>query len=30
MNFRSAGVIVKDEGDGGSKAAGFLAERKFI
>jgi electron transfer flavoprotein beta subunit len=27
---RSAGVIVKDEGDGGSKAAGFLAERKFI
>jgi electron transfer flavoprotein beta subunit len=27
---RSAGVIVKDEGDGGSKAAGFLAGRKFI
>ena len=27
---RSAGVIVKDEGDGGSNAAGFLAERKFI
>jgi electron transfer flavoprotein beta subunit len=25
-----AGVIVKDEGDGGAKAAGFLAERKFI
>jgi electron transfer flavoprotein beta subunit len=27
---RTAGVIVKDEGDGGAKAAGFLAERKFI
>ena len=27
---RSAGVIVKDEGDGGSKAAAFLAGRKFI
>ena len=27
---RSAGVVVKDEGDGGSKAAGFLAGRKFI
>jgi electron transfer flavoprotein beta subunit len=27
---RQAGVIVKDEGDGGSKAAGFLAGRKFI
>jgi electron transfer flavoprotein beta subunit len=27
---RAAGVIVKDEGDGGSKVAGFLAERKFI
>jgi len=27
---RQAGVIVKDEGDGGAKAAGFLAERKFI
>jgi electron transfer flavoprotein beta subunit len=27
---RQAGVILKDEGDGGSKAAGFLAERKFI
>ena len=27
---RAAGVIVKDDGDGGSKAAGFLAERKFI
>jgi electron transfer flavoprotein beta subunit len=27
---RSAGVVVKDEGDGGSKAASFLAERKFI
>ncbi len=27
---RQAGVIVKDEGDGGSKAAGFLADRKFI
>jgi electron transfer flavoprotein beta subunit len=26
---RAAGVVVKDEGDGGSKAAGFLAERKF-
>ena len=25
-----AGVIVKDEGDGGASAAGFLAERKFI
>ena len=25
-----AGVVVKDEGDGGVKAAGFLAERKFI
>ena len=24
------GVVVKDEGDGGTKAAGFLAERKFI
>ena len=24
------GTIVKDEGDGGIKAAGFLAERKFI
>ena len=24
------GVVVKDEGDGGAKAAGFLAERKFI
>jgi electron transfer flavoprotein beta subunit len=27
---RDAGVVVKDEGDGGSQAAGFLAERKFI
>ena len=27
---RTAGVIVKDEGDGGTKAAGFLAGRKFI
>jgi electron transfer flavoprotein beta subunit len=27
---RAAGVIVKDEGDGGVKAAAFLAERKFI
>ena len=27
---RQAGVIVKDDGDGGTKAAGFLAERKFI
>ena len=27
---RTAGVIVKDDGDGGTKAAGFLAERKFI
>ena len=27
---RAAGVVVKDEGDGGRKAAAFLAERKFI
>jgi electron transfer flavoprotein beta subunit len=27
---RQAGQIVTDEGDGGTKAAGFLAERKFI
>src|ERR1700749_978678 len=27
---RQAGVVVKDEGDGGTKAAGFLAGRKFI
>jgi electron transfer flavoprotein beta subunit len=27
---RTAGVVVKDDGDGGTKAAGFLAERKFI
>jgi electron transfer flavoprotein beta subunit len=27
---RAAGVMVKDEGDGGVKAAEFLAERKFI
>ncbi len=27
---RQAGTIVTDEGDGGSKAAGFLAARKFI
>jgi electron transfer flavoprotein beta subunit len=27
---RAAGVVVKDEGDGGSNAAAFLAERKFI
>ena len=27
---RAAGVVVKDEGDGGDKAAGFLTERKFI
>ena len=26
----AGGVVVKDEGDGGVKAAGFLAERKFI
>jgi len=25
-----AGVIVKDEGDGGVEAGDFLAERKFI
>ena len=24
------GVVVKDEGDGGTKVAAFLAERKFI
>jgi electron transfer flavoprotein beta subunit len=28
--LRAAGVVVKDEGDGGIKAAAFLAERKFI
>ena len=27
---RAAGVIVKDEGDGGTQVAAFLAERKFI
>jgi electron transfer flavoprotein beta subunit len=27
---RAAGVVVTDEGDGGAKVAGFLAERKFI
>src|SRR5215469_13089688 len=27
---RQAGVVVKDEGDGGTKVAAFLAERKFI
>jgi electron transfer flavoprotein beta subunit len=27
---RAAGVVVKDEGDGGTKAAAFLADRKFI
>jgi electron transfer flavoprotein beta subunit len=27
---RQAGEIVKDEGDGGNKLAGFLVERKFI
>ena len=27
---RAAGVIVTDDGDGGAKAAAFLAERKFI
>jgi electron transfer flavoprotein beta subunit len=27
---RAAGVMVKDEGDGGAKVAAFLAERKFI
>jgi electron transfer flavoprotein beta subunit len=27
---RQAGVIVKDDGDGGVKAAEFLAARKFI
>jgi electron transfer flavoprotein beta subunit len=27
---RQAGVTVADEGDGGSRLAGFLAERKFI
>ncbi|MEU5100660.1 electron transfer flavoprotein subunit beta, partial [Streptomyces sp. NPDC020996] len=27
---RSAGTIVKDEGEGGKQLAAFLAERKFI
>ena len=27
---RQAGTVTKDEGDGGTKAAGFLAEQKFI
>jgi electron transfer flavoprotein beta subunit len=27
---RQAGTVVKDEGDGGSRVAGFLAENKFI
>ena len=27
---RAAGVVVKDEGDGGAAVAAFLAERKFI
>ncbi len=28
--LKQAGTIVPDDGDGGVKAAGFLAERKFI
>jgi electron transfer flavoprotein beta subunit len=27
---RGAGVVIKDEGEGGVAAAAFLAERKFI
>jgi electron transfer flavoprotein beta subunit len=27
---RQAGTVVKDEGDGGTKAAEFLAAQKFI
>jgi electron transfer flavoprotein beta subunit len=27
---RAAGTVVKDEGDGGTKVAAFLTERKFI
>ena len=27
---RQAGTVVKDEGDGGAKAAGYLASQKFI
>jgi electron transfer flavoprotein beta subunit len=27
---RAAGVVVKDEGDGGTRAASFLAEQKFV
>ncbi|MFI8849598.1 electron transfer flavoprotein subunit beta/FixA family protein [Streptomyces sp. NPDC053499] len=27
---RTAGTVVKDEGDGGKQLAGFLAERKFV
>ncbi len=27
---RAAGTVVKDEGDGGAKAAEFLATQKFI
>ena len=27
---RAAGQVVKDEGDGGTTVAAFLAERKFI
>ncbi|KII00124.1 electron transfer flavoprotein subunit beta [Streptomonospora alba] len=27
---RAAGTVVKDEGDGGAKAAEFLAEKKFV
>lgn len=27
---RTAGTIVKDEGEGGKQLAGFLAEQKFI
>ncbi|GAB3455104.1 electron transfer flavoprotein subunit beta/FixA family protein [Streptomonospora sediminis] len=27
---RAAGTVVKDEGDGGTKAAEFLAEKKFV
>jgi electron transfer flavoprotein beta subunit len=27
---RQAGVVVQDEGDGGTKAAGFLTDRKLI
>ncbi|MER6364098.1 electron transfer flavoprotein subunit beta, partial [Kitasatospora sp. NPDC001527] len=27
---RTAGTVVKDEGEGGKALAGFLAEQKFI